>query len=369
MMPLDTAVVGAGSISDLHLSGIEKNPQTNLVGICDIDERQATEAASRYGIDPYTDVDELLTERSLDWLHICTPVQTHLEIAKKAIAADVPLLIEKPVTENVEEMETLARLARENDVPVSPVHQHLFRPAVMSAREMIRSSSLGQIRAVDLVFAGNTRPDEVNRGDWVFDLPGGEFEEGLPHPIYLLLGLGGYPKDESAIDVSSTLAGEYDRSFDYDSIQVQYPTAENVLCSAKVIAGGLPKRRITVHGEERTVTIDNHLQMVHTVSSDFRGSPITKTMQALREASSRLTGIAQNARFVFGTQFADDWETEKKGDAHYQQFDRTARALQTRSDMPVPLSSAEWTIRIMEAIRETAAHEQHPTPLAGVDPA
>jgi len=368
-MPLDTAVVGAGTISDLHLSGVAKNPRTNLVGICDVDEQQAKDAADRYEISPYFDVDELLADQSLDWLHVCTPVQTHLEISKKAIEAGVPLLIEKPVTETIEELETLERLAHDNDVPVSPVHQHLFRPAVLTAREMIQSGELGRIRGVDLVFAGNTPPDEVNRGSWVFDLPGGEFEEGLPHPIYLMLGIGGYPRDSSDISAKTALAGDYGGKFQYDTAQVQYVTSDDILCSVKMIGGGRPKRQILVHGEEKTIAVDLHLQMVQVVDADFTRSPISKTKQALRYAGSRLTGIARNARLVLKTRMADDWETEKRGTSHYEQFAQTAKALEDGSEMPVPLSSSRWTIQTMDRIREAATSEKEHAAKQRLDPA
>lgn len=360
-MPVDTAVIGAGTVSGIHLSGIAKNPRTNLVGVCDVDENHAREAANEYDIDPYFDVDELLADRSLDWLHVCTPVQTHLEIAKKAITAGVPLLIEKPVTETVEEIDELVRLSEEHDVPISPVHQHLFKPAIIPVRDLIQSGELGQIRAVDLVFAGNTPPDAVNRGSWVFDLPGGEFEEGLPHPFYLLLGLGGYPAARSAVDVSTTLSGDYEQPFTYDSVQLQYVTESNTLCSATVLGGGRPKREITVHGTEQSITIDNHLQMTRVIDSDYTRSPVSKTKRALRDAGERLTGITRNARMVFETALSDDWETEKVGTSHYELFDRTAKALENDDPMPVPLSSAQWTIYLMHETRNaTTTKRENP---------
>lgn len=368
-MSIDSAVVGAGKVSGVHLSGIQKNPRTNPVAVCDVDESRARDGAQQYNCRAYTDVDDLLHSESLDWLHICTPVQSHFEIAKKGIAAGVPLLIEKPVTETAEAVETLARLASENDIPITPVHNHLFRPAVLRSREMIQSGALGDIRAVDLVYAGDTRPDAVNRGSWVFDLPGGEFEEGLPHRIYTTLGIGGYPRDRGEIDVSTTLAGDYDGSFDYDTVKLQYTTEDDVLCSTEVIAGGPPTYQITIYGEDRIITIDNHLQMIHEIDDEFAGSTVGKAKQAFREAGSRLTGVAKNARFVLSTRFSDDWETHKKGDPHYELFDRTAKALENGSTMPVPISSAVWTIRIMEEIREAATDTSEPAPLSHADPA
>jgi len=90
-MALRTAVVGGGTISGRHLDGLSDCPYTDLVGICDVDADRARSVASEYGIANYTDMQELLDDANLDWVHICTPVATHLDLATMAIEAGVPL--------------------------------------------------------------------------------------------------------------------------------------------------------------------------------------------------------------------------------------------------------------------------------------
>ncbi len=359
-MTVSTAVIGAGTVSEVHLSGLEKNPRTDLVAICDIDFEQASDAAKRYSITPYSDLTELLAQESLDWLHVCTPVQSHLEISKQAIEAGIPLLIEKPITETVEELEELERLADRHDVPVSPVNQHMFDPAMRKARQLFRSGKIGTVRGVDLIYTGLSAPDDVNRGSWVFDLPGGEFEEGLPHPIYSGLGVSGYPRSEESVSATTCLVGEYDDQFTYDTVQVQYVTSDDVLCNLKMISGSRPKHEIQIHGENMSVKIDMILQSVQTIESDYHLSSIEKGKQAISRSANHLSGLLSNLKLVAEAQYKDDWETAKRLNPHYDQFDRTAHALENGTEMPVPLESSMWTLRIMEQIRNSATAKSPP---------
>lgn len=353
-MTLETAVVGAGTVSVTHFAGVQKNPRTNLAAICDVDASKARSAAAEYDCTAYTDLDKLLAQESLDWLHICTPVQTHLDIAKKAIEADVPLLIEKPVTETVAELEELEEFAQRHDVPVSPVHQHLYDPAMRKARRIIERGEIGRVRGVDLVSAGHSRPDDTKRGRWVFDLLGGEFEEGLPHPIYMGLAMGGFPSSTDSVHAMTELADEYEQEFAYDTVQLQYSSADDVLCSMKIISGATLKRQIHVHGSDGALIIDTILQNVQQVDGGYGDSSIKKAIQSIDYAAGQLTGLASNARLVAQTQLNDDWESVSQVRAHYGLFDQTAKALDKGRPVPISLESSKWTIKLMEEIRNAA---------------
>lgn len=357
-MVVDTAVIGAGEVSDSHLSALVGSPRTNLVGVCDLDEVRASAAAEKYDTTPYFDMDDLIERTDLDWIHICTSVQTHLPLAKKAIRAEIPVLVEKPTTETVAELEELEALSADHDIPVSPVHQHLFDPAMRDARARIRSGEIGAVRGVDLVYTGHTYPDEANRGTWVFDLPGGEFEEGLPHPLYLVLGTGGYPRSEADICAMNSLVGDYNGKFDYDSAGIQYTTETGALCSATMLAGGTQKRMIHIHGEEASLIIDMILQVVHQVEGDYKGSTVGKVKQSLKYAGGQFVGLGKNARLVAKATVSDEWTPKMQVNPHNYQIDRTAYALENGHEMPVPLSEAKWTIRLMEALREAAGTER-----------
>lgn len=352
-MPVDAAVVGAGAVSERHLSAVQRSPRGRLVAVCDRDEAQAARAAAAYGIDAYDDVEDMLVAAGLDIVHVCTPVETHFPVAKTAIEAGVAALIEKPVTSTVAEVERLRDIARRRDVPVSVVHQSQFNPAMRRARQLVADGRIGPVRGVDLIYTGGPRPDRTERGGWVFDLAGGEFEETIPHPIYLGLN-GGYPRNERDITAITTLVREYDRSIAYDAAQATFVTEAGGLASLRLQSGGHPTRLLYLHGDEGTITVDVVTQTVFHADRDYLASSLARARKSLDESVTRLWSLAGNASAVLERELWDSWTSEKRFDTHLYQIDETYRALQEEARMPVPLAEGKWTVAIMEAIREAA---------------
>lgn len=353
MMPLNTAVVGLGVVSETHLSGTEENPQTLLAAVCDVDADRTRTVADEYGVPGYTDVDELISSESLDWVHICTPVQTHVDLAREFAEAGIPVLIEKPIAETVEEVAKLEKLSEDHSVPITSVQNHVFDPAVRTLREKISSGEIGDRLGVDTIYVGETFPDEANRGTWVFDLPGGEFEEGLPHPIYLTLSTGGWPRSEETIDARTALAREYGTAVQYDGAQIQYVTDQEVLCSIKMLSGSTPTRRVYVHGTEGSLMADLVSQTVVPVERDYTVSSPARARYNVDQSIARMRGTTENALLVAKQQLDGGWEAMKAGTPHFEQFDREARAIQNGSEMPIPLEQSRWTIEVMEKIRSS----------------
>lgn len=356
-MALQTAVVGAGTVSGIHLRALDRNPRTDLVAICDVDEEAARRVADEYHVTPYTDVSALLASEDLDWLHVCTPPSTHLDISVQAMEAGVPILIEKPVVETMAEFEELEAAAERTGVPCSVVHNHVFSPVMRAARERIEGGDLGDVRGVNLIYTGSTKPDEPNRGAWNFDLAGGEFEEGLPHPLYLTLRAGGYPRNRDAIQAQTSLFREYDREFAFDGVQVQYVAESGALCSVKVLSGTIPQRYLVVHGEDASLTADFISQTLLVHDHDYKHGAVSKARNNLDRAFDRVVGTARNVRDVAERELRGGFDREVELDDHFYQIDATAKALITRSEMPVPLAEAKWTVAITEEVREAAEVE------------
>ncbi|RQH00251.1 Gfo/Idh/MocA family protein [Natrarchaeobius oligotrophus] len=353
-MVVQTAVVGAGTVSRTHLSGIRKNPRAELIGICDTNESAANERAREYGTVAVTDLDRLL-EMEPDAVHVCTPVQTHFDIASQAIENGVATILEKPATVTVEELEGLEELAESNDVPLTVVHNHLFYPSVRRARELIDAGELGELRGVDTIFAGITRPDSVKRGSWVFELPGGEFEEALPHPIYSALGISGFPESRDDISAQTSCSREYEGGFSYDQAQVQYTTADGTLCTVKMLSETKPQRLHIVNGSEQSLIVDEINQSVYRIEDDYTASPIARSKKGLDLSLSQLSSTVENATMMLSSRIDDGWERETKLNSHYAIFDQFAAAVETGSDVPVPVQQSKWTICAMEEIRDAAS--------------
>ncbi|ELY67134.1 Gfo/Idh/MocA family protein [Natrinema versiforme] len=351
-MVVRTAVVGAGTVSRAHLAGAQNNPDMELVAVCDLDEELARERAREFGTMAVTDFTELLDE--LDCLHVCTPVQTHFEIARQAIEAGVGVIIEKPATVTAEEVEQLQTLSREHDTPVTVIHNHLFYPAVRKARELIDAGELGHVKSVDTLYAGLTPPDQVNRGSWVFELPGGEFEEGLPHPIYSVLGIGGWPERDEDISAQTVLSTNYEEDFEYDQAQAQYVSAEGALCNVTMLSGTLPQRLHVITGSEKSLIVDEINQSLYEVDEDYTSSVIARSKKSLDVSLAQASSTLENVKAVATSRFDDSWESETKTNSHCAIFDEFVDAIEGDAEVPVPLEQSKWTIRIMETIRDAA---------------
>lgn len=348
-MVLREAVLGAGNVSRRHLTGIEHDPRSQLVGVCDLDEDAARAAAEPHGATVWTDPADVW-EEDLDIVHVCTPVQTHYDLASEALAHDVNVVLQKPTAESSKQIDALAEEEDKSEAIVCPVHNEIFRPAGRKATAIVDGGELGAIEAVSTRFTGLTPPDAEHRGEWVFELPGGEFEEGLPHPLYVTLRVGGYPADEEAIDVQTALNGDYDGRFAYDAAQVQYRSAEGTLCSVQMVANGTDERAQRIHGAEGALFVDFPTDSVHRAADGYGGGPLAKLKRGADQGTSQLAGSLTNIAKGAKSRFADSWAAQVAVNDHFALFDAVRDAVLEGRASPVPLEQARWTLAILETI-------------------
>lgn len=350
-MVLDTAVIGAGTSGPSHLSALDRNPKTRLAGVCDLNEDLANKYAEKYTIESFINLDDMLSGLDLDWVHICTPVQTHVEIAKRVIRSDIPVLIQKPISKSVDEVENLQSLADDRNVQVSVVHNRKFTSLMRSVRERI-NEELGQIRAVNTMYSGIGDPDKTPRGSWVFDLPGGELEEGLSHAIYLTLGIGGYPRGD--ISASTVKSREYDYDIQYDGVQIEYTSESQSLCHISMISDSATQNKIDIYGNKKVLEVD----LASMIALDRylqNKSPVQLLSQNVSLTSDI---IKQTLRNIFNYQSLLienklNRHSENSFSSTYYQINKTADSIQRQTAPPVPIQEAKWTVRLTELVHSS----------------
>ncbi len=359
-MALRTAVVGTGTVAhNNHFPAVARNPRTDLVAVCDADFERAREAGFEFGARPYDDAADMIDAEPLEWVHVATPVGTHRDLAGLAVEAGVPTTVQKPATRTLDELEELLALSEDLGVPVSVVHNWLYYPVVREVRRRVRAGEIGRIRAVETTFAGAGPPDETYRGDWVFDLPGGEFEEGMPHPLYLTAAFGGDPPRQADVDVRTRRAGDYDRDVAYDGLSLQYVAEGGALCSVTFLAGSARNQTVRIHGEDGELFVDLPSRTVR--AYDPGAGPYhffeERRKRNVEDLRADLGGLARNLAVRGKERIEDEFDVHLDGspDGHYYLFDRAARALQRGEQPPVPLKRSRWTVGMMEQVREAAA--------------
>jgi predicted dehydrogenase len=120
-----------------------------LAWICDADRERLSAFASRYPDAKRTeDFDEMLADPDLNAVVIATPVPTHYELARSALAAGKSVLVEKPPAMRAAEMDELVALAAERDLVLMPGHLLLYHPGVQKLKELIDAGELGDVLCV-----------------------------------------------------------------------------------------------------------------------------------------------------------------------------------------------------------------------------
>lgn len=89
--------------------------------------------------------DDLLADPELDAVVIATPVPTHYDLAKRALAAGKHVFVEKPPAMRAAEMEELCELAAERDLVLMPGHLLLYHPAVRRLKQFVDAGDLGDV--------------------------------------------------------------------------------------------------------------------------------------------------------------------------------------------------------------------------------
>jgi predicted dehydrogenase len=106
MERLRTGVIGVGRMGQHHCRVVANQKDAKLIGIYDIDAQVANETSANYAIPKSQRLDDLLEQ--VDVVIVATPTPTHFDITMQCLERNIHVLVEKPVTEKVEDAEYLA---------------------------------------------------------------------------------------------------------------------------------------------------------------------------------------------------------------------------------------------------------------------
>lgn len=134
---LKAGVLGAGHLGKIHLRLLKQSDKYELVGFFDTDAENGKKISDEFGYTYFDSLDELID--AVDVVDIVTPTLSHFECAKKAIAKGKHIFIEKPITNTVEEAETIRTLLAENNVKGQVGHVERFNPAFTAVKDNINN--------------------------------------------------------------------------------------------------------------------------------------------------------------------------------------------------------------------------------------
>ncbi len=268
------AVIGTGYWGPNLIRNFYDDGRVELKMICDIDKARATTIAAKYrNVVTTAQVQDVYTNPEVDSVVICTPTDTHFEIAKRCLESGKNLFIEKPMATTTAECRTLIEMARAKGLKLMVGHVFLYNPAVQYVKDRIDRDELGNIIYIygKRVNLGPIRKD-VNA---LWDL--------APHDIAIFnYWLGATPLAANATGIQNINPPIHDVVF----ASFKYPN--NVMASLHVSwLDPRKERQIVVVGTKRMVVFDDMdpVGPIHiydkTVTRPTQ-KPITDTIQAFK---------------------------------------------------------------------------------------
>ncbi|WP_084582679.1 oxidoreductase [Sphingomonas azotifigens] len=296
--------------------------------------RSEAVAAAYPGV-PATSAEALIADPAIELIVISTPNPTHFPLAEAALAAGKHVVIDKPLTPDANDAETLIALAKAQGRLLVPFHNRRWDSDFLTVQALVDSGRLGEV----LLFEAHWdrfRP-ELSQA-WKEAEGAGQLLDLGPHMIDQALVLFGMPEA-----VSGDLASQRGNSpvDDYFTLTLFYGARRVVLASSRMIAA--PRPRFALHGRGGSFV-------------KFGLDPQEAAMRAGGSVQDPAHGIENPRQHGVLTLPDGSLETIASERGEYRRFYAgVAAALREGAPAPVAATDALAGLKLIEAARQSAA--------------
>ena len=243
---INYGVVGTGHLGKYHIQQILNIENINLVGCYDINSDLSKKIGIKFKIKSFNSLNELLKE--CDAISIATPASHHYKVAVQALKYNCHLFIEKPITNNIKDAESLITLSEQNNKLIQVGHIERFNPAY---KFLIQSKIKPKFIESHRLSPFNVRGTDVNV---ILDL--------MIHDIDLIINLIGVPIKNIFANGVSHLS----KSIDLANVRLEFKNG----CVANLTASRLsnsPMRKMRVFSQNKYYSLDFNKYIVETYNT------------------------------------------------------------------------------------------------------
>ena len=199
---ISLAIVGFGLAGQRHAEAIRQVDNVSLRAVADPDpeHRRLAEDA---GALTFQDVDELLATDMPDGVILSAPTRLHASGGIACIRSGCPVLIEKPLSTDVESARMIVDAAKRAEIALLVGHHRRFNPLISAARRIILEGKIGDVRAIQAT-CWFYKPDRYfDISPWRMLKGAGPVAINLVHDIDLVRYLCGEVSSVQAVSVPS----------------------------------------------------------------------------------------------------------------------------------------------------------------------
>jgi len=153
-MAVRVAIIGCGGVSRSHIAGLKKVQDAAIVAMCDLVEEKARSHAEQFGGKPYTSVEQMLAQESVEVADVCTREADHCEPVLQCLEAGIPAMVEKPIYAatnqydvqpgDVDKAQAMVRKSMDTGVLLRMAFNYRYSPYAMMLHDMIQAGEMGE---------------------------------------------------------------------------------------------------------------------------------------------------------------------------------------------------------------------------------
>lgn len=197
-------IVGCGNIGKVHGYVLRQMRQVQIVAFADQKVERALHYAKTYGTERtgyYDSLTDMLEKEKIDVLHVCTPHDCHVPMAKEALERNIHVFMEKPPAISRKEFLALKKVKEQSGKSVGVCFQNRYNEGTEKILELLESRVLGRVKGARAFVTWNRQAEYYEesgwRGTWKKE-GGGVLINQAIHTLDLLVYLLGKPDDVEA---------------------------------------------------------------------------------------------------------------------------------------------------------------------------
>lgn len=204
---INIGIIGCGYWGINYVRVFSELPDVTVSRVCDKSDERLLKMHRKFPyVFPTKLIEELLADDEIDAVVVATEASSHYDITKACLLNNKHVLVEKPMTNTVEEGEELVKLSEENNLKLMVGHTFLYNPSVRKIKEYLSDdigsiyylkatrTHLGLIRQ-DVNAIWDLAPHDISIFSFLLDTQplwvsavGGNFLNGRPDVGFLTLG-------------------------------------------------------------------------------------------------------------------------------------------------------------------------------------
>jgi len=198
-------IIGTGWFSGVHAKILSNMQGVQINAICGTSQEKAEKFASSYeDVNSYGNIVEMLDSEKLDAVYVCVPPFAHGEIELELLTREIPFLVEKPLSVDLEVPTKVISKLNEKSIITSVGYHFRYKDSVSYLKNELENSTIG-----------------MATGGWMGSMPtvpwwrnqqtsGGQFIEQTTHLVDLLRYTMGEVEEVYAAYASRALSSQYE---------------------------------------------------------------------------------------------------------------------------------------------------------------